>query len=61
MIVPPMPKTPPRNIIVSTERSLKRLREMCLVQSPAYAPYDVTVASTTSTEAIHVGQNEPNT
>ena len=24
---------------MSTERSLKRLREMCLVQSPAYAPF----------------------
>src|SRR3954471_17698585 len=41
----PRPRNPPRNMLVSTERSLKR-REMWGDRSRAYEPYDVTVDST---------------
>src|SRR3954452_12388238 len=52
----PIPRNPPRNMLVRIERSLKR-RGMCRDQSPAYEPYDVTVESTRIIERIHVGQN----
>src|SRR3954447_7727805 len=54
----PIPRNPPRNMLVRIERVLQR-REIWREQAPAYEPYDVTVDSTRIIDRIHVGQNVP--
>src|SRR5690242_8167768 len=54
----PIPRNPPRNMLVRIERSLKR-REVWHDQSPTYDPYAVTVERTRIIGRIHVGQNVP--